>query len=186
MSYSKWLFHMLALFFLFSCKNSAQEETDKTQIQILPLQRQLSPVEISAQNAIIEIEKSEIASGGDAAIKIDIEGMEMIRCSQKKYLEDELQSQQENFKQYLDYLDRMKNNPVINDPKKRIVSVEKHNAVIAYLQKEIGKASANPELYKIAYYMRAVTKKRTYTQTRTAYLDSSMKQIKADYGFLQR
>ena len=168
----------------FSCKNAAHDEKDNRQIQTVPLQRQLSPVEVSVQKAIIDIEKSEIASGGDHAVEINIEGMEMIKYSKKQYLEDELKSQQENFEKYLDYLDRMKNNPAISDPQKRITSVEKHDAVIAYLKKAIGKASANPEIYRVDYYMRAVTKNRTYTQPNTTYLDSSMKKITANYSFL--
>lgn len=177
---------MTFLAVLYSCENSAHEETDQTLIQVSPLQRQLTPDEISVQKNIIESEKSEITAGGDSVLKINIEGMEIMHYSKKQYFEDELRSQQENFKQYLDYLDRMKDDRVLNDPQKRVTSIEKHEAVVAYLKKAIGKAPVNASIYKVACYMRVLTTKRNYTQPKTLYLDSSLKKITASYGFLQR
>ncbi|MEP7236474.1 MAG: hypothetical protein ABI685_01360 [Ferruginibacter sp.] len=175
----------LTLFSLLSCGDKEKSELDNIEIKTVPVARQLSAVETKIHSVIIDIEKKEIELSGDSVLDIDIEGMEIIKYSRKEYLVDELRSQQEIFKKYLDYLDHTaKNNKAINNPIQRQESQAKHNAVVAYLQKTISKTSAKQEIYKVIYYLRARTKKMNYTQPKTTYLDEGMKKIIADYSFL--
>lgn len=183
--YIKHLFRLFILCSLFSCSDVEKDDIDKTLVQTVPVARQFSQLETEIQTAIIDIEKKDIAVIGDSALKIDIEGLEVMRYSKKNYLLDELRSQNEDFKKYLNYLDKVvKNNKVLNSPSKREESQAKHDAVVSYLEKAISKASDKEEMYKVVYYLRAVTQKTNYTQPKTTYLDSSMKKISGDYGFL--
>ena len=90
----------LALRSFLSCSGAQDNETDKQQLQLAPVSRQYSQLETEIQTAISEIEKKEIAAAGDSVLRIDIDGLEVIRYSRKKYLTEELNSQQENFKKY--------------------------------------------------------------------------------------
>ena len=176
---------MLSL--LLSCGDKEKNDLDNIEIKTVPIARQLSPVEIKIHTAIIKIEKKEIELFGDKVLNIDIEGMEVIKCSRKEYLIDELKSQQESFKKYLDYLDHTApKNKAMNNLLKRQESQEKHNAVVAYLEKTINTTSTKKEIYKVVYYERAQTKNRNYTQPKITYLDSSMKKITGDYSFLNK
>lgn len=173
------------LLLLSSCKNSNKNELNNIVVKAIPVSRQLNAVETAAQKALADIEKQEIELSGDKVVNIDIEGMEVIWFSKKEYLTDELKSQEESFKRYLYYLDHVSMNKKINDPLKRQESQAKHNAVIAYLKEKINMASNKKEVYKVIYYERLQTKNRNYTQPKITYLDSSMKKITSDYGFLK-
>ncbi len=177
--------YCLLLLSLISCKDPGNEP-DHTKVEFLPVTRQLSPVEIAAKNAITGIETKEIESGGDKVLSIEVEGMELMKYSKREYLSDELKLQEDDFKRYMDYLDRMKTVKALNNPQKLLESREKHDAVINYLKQSIKMASDAKNMYKATYYFRVSTQKTRYTQPKTMYLDSSMNKIKADYGFLQR
>ena len=182
--YINWLFISLTLSSLLSCGDMAKNNLDNIEIKTVPITRQLSPIEIKINTAIIEIEKKEIELFGDNVLSIDIEGMEVIKYSRKEYLVDELRSQQESFKKYLDYLNHTTPNKAMDNPLKRKESQDKHNAVVAYLEKTISKATDKQEIYKVVYYLRARTNKMNYTQPKTTYLDDGMKKITGDYIFL--
>ncbi len=184
--YINWLFISLTLSSLLSCGDKEKKDLDNIEIKTVPVARQLSSVEIQIHAAIIDIEKKDIELFGDKVLNIDIEGMEVIKYSRKQYLVDELKSQQENFKKYIDYLNNTApKNKAMDNPLKRQESQDKHNAVVAYLEKTISKATDKQEIYKVVYYLQAHTNKMNYTQPKIVYLDEGMKKIIADYSFLK-
>lgn len=189
----KWTTHvyikpvaaLLPVIFIIACNDSPGNELDRTAIEPVPVTQNLSPLNNAIRSAIIDIETKEITMAGDSVLRLNIEGAEVIRFSEKDYYREELRSQDLAFKRYLQYLDKFSQNKNINDPLKRQESQAKHTAVMAYLQKMVNTASDKPEIYKVVYYLQADTKTVHYNQQKTTYLDKELKKITGDYRFLK-
>lgn len=177
---------LMLIAYLHSCNGHAEEDSINASLETVPVTRTMKPEEARIHDIIIGIEKREMAIAGDSLANIDIQGMELVRCSRKTYLGEELKSQQEDFDRYIYYLDhRAKNNKSLNDPLKRRDSQARHDAVVAYLKKEIKNAADSTELYKAVYYIGVQTAKTKYNQKKIIYLDKDMHKVVADYRFLK-
>lgn len=170
-----------------ACASQAnKEEETSTPITMAPTAAVLSPELQRMQDTLILIEKKELAMAGETVTQLTIQGLEIMPCSRKTYLQEQRLKQQEDFNRYLAYLDNQaKQNKSMNNPLARQESQAKHNAVMAYLQQEMKKASEKRELYKAVYYLEVQTPARKYSQQKTSYLDENLQKIVADYSFLQ-
>lgn len=175
----------LMLLSLAACNDGSGNGLDKVVEEPIKISITPDPLRSAIQSAIIDIETKDITGGGEIIQKMNIEGMEIINFSIKDYYSTELRSQEEDFKNYLAYLDRVSKNKSLDNPLKRRENQAKHDAVIAYLKKMIKTASANPDIHKVVYYLKAATKNIQYNQLKTTYLDKELKKITADYRFLK-
>jgi len=181
----KHVYPFLAAILFIACNQPAKNDLDKTVVETLPKTAPLSPLQTAVQAAIIDIETKDITSAGNTISTINIDGMEIIKSSTKDYYMYELESQETNFKNYMDYLAKHSQNKNLTNPLQREESQRKHNAVIAYLKSKIKTAPIKPEIYKVVYYLKADTKNARYDQLKTTYLDTAYKKIVSDYSFLK-
>jgi hypothetical protein len=181
----RYILTFFILFFLSYCNQSDEKMEDKSIIAPVP-EIKFTPLQKSVDSALTEIMTKEIASGGNKISSINISGMEIIKISKKEYYTYEMEQQETDFNNYLQYLKRFSNTKSpINDPLKLQESKAKHNAVMAYLKKEIKTASTNSEIYKVAYYLKAVAGSFNYNDLKTTFLDKEYKKIVLDYSFLK-
>lgn len=175
-----------AIFFI-ACNGSDSKVLNKDTVESVQPETTLSPLQVAVQTAILNIEKKDIESNGNTVISIHVDGMEIMEISKKDYYSAQAESQEKEFKSYLAYLEKFeKTNSPINNPGKLAESKQRHNAVMAYLQKMVRTASTEPEIYKVVYYLKAGTKTVQYDQMKTTYLDKDYKKIVANYSFLQK
>lgn len=166
---------------------SCQSEPDKApNISLLEPTLPLNKDAIAIKKAITEIETSNLEKTGETLISLQINGMEIIKITRKDYLIEEKKSQQVNFKNYMQYLDRFeKTKSPLNNPVARMESQAKHNAVIKYLDQLIKKNEASGTDYKVVYYLYATTNSHNYNQLKTTYLDEIFKLLRVSYLHLK-
>lgn len=175
-------FIFLTLLLFSGCKEKEKEVTDRS--IILP-QVQPTALQKAIDSALQAIVKKDIELGGETLNTIKIEGTEIIKISKKDYYTQEMNEQQLNFQNYLQYLKRFPNTKKgFNDAGTLEESKRKHDAVIAYLKRTIANSSTNAEVYKIVYYVKAATKNLKYSQQQTTFLNKEFKKIRTDYNFL--
>ncbi|MBL7703432.1 MAG: hypothetical protein JNM14_14370 [Ferruginibacter sp.] len=176
---------LLALLFFSGCKEKEKEEiTDRS---ILIPQVQLTPLQKTIDSAIVTIVKKDIELNGETVNDIHIDGREIIKISKKEYYTQELNGQQVNFENYLQYLKRFANTKKgFNDIHTVEESKRKHDAVMTWLKKSIANSSTNQEVFKVVYYVKAATKNLKYQQQQTTFLDKDFKKIVSDYSFLRK
>jgi hypothetical protein len=175
---------ILLLLIFISCNNADDKAEDKASTAYAS--PSLTPLQTNVNAAIIDINKKEIEGAGHSVNSIQVDGMEIIDISRKTYYIIEKETQEATYKKYKEYLKRFANtNSPLNDPNAIMEGDRKHNAVMAYLEKEIRTASPQPVMYKVTYYLKAATSGTQYDQSKTTFLDKEFKKITADYSFLK-
>lgn len=172
------------LFFFIACNAPADDLADNNIAEPQP-EVKLNPLQTAIREALIDIWTKDLKASGEVIKNIQIQGMEIIKISQKDYYINEMAEQETNFESYLEYLKKFSKTPnPLNNPQQLEVSKAKHKAVMVYLKKVIKTASTNPDLYKVVYYLKAETDKIKYDQKQTIFLDKELKKVVSDYGFL--
>ena len=122
---------------------------------------------------------------GNRVDSLQFTGMEIVHISEKDYFTDEEQEQEQDFSNYLKYIERYKNSSTkMYNPIEIADNKQKHAAVIAYLNSMIRKEPTDKNLYKVNYYLKADTRDYKYTRLQTTYLDADLKKITTDYSHL--
>jgi hypothetical protein len=170
------------MLFFISCNEKDKVVTDRS---IIMPEIKLTPLQKTVDSALVSILKKDIGLTGDTIKAIQIAGMEIIKISKKDYYTYEMNEQQANFQNYLQYVQRS-SNKIVHDPRKLEESKRKHEAVMTWLKKNIKTSSTDPEIYKVVYYVKAATSNLKYTQQQTTFLDKEFKKMVSDYGFLSK
>jgi hypothetical protein len=158
----RYSFALIISFFLAACNNRKVK----------------GMLETAVQNEVTKICVTDLATTGKITKAIQIDSLEIDKISKKEYYDYELKLQDAQFKKFVKYL-KQKNETYTFDDQAN------HDKVMAYLQSATKTASEKPEIYKVDYYVRAITQATKYNQRQTTFLDSSLKKISADYSFLK-
>ncbi len=181
----KYIFTLLFAILFIAC-NNPDKTSEESSFLAPQVNTNLSPLQKTIDSALKKIVKTDFTSSGDNVQSIEIDGMEIIKFSEKDYYSNELKDQENAFKNYIEYLKRFPkdSNPLISAQQLE-TSKAKHDAVISYLKNTIKTASTNPELYKVVYFLKLKTNKNEVSQPQTTFLDKSFNKKIMDYSFLK-
>lgn len=178
----RYFLYLSAILFIISCR-SKTDKPDEEPVRILSIKP--SAHTDSIKKAISDIESKNLQLAGLTILSLQINGMEAIKISLKDYYKDERNSQQTEFKKYMQYLDHFaKVKSPIATHSSRAESQAKHDAVIRYLDKLINTTDGDDLVYKVVYYFNATTTSASFNQVKTIYLDQNFNKKTMDYSFL--
>lgn len=179
----KYALLILAPLFFMACNNEEKEVTDRS---IVVPAVQLSPLQAAIHDSLIQIITKDIEHSGNKVNTIELSGLEVMEISKKEYYQAQLEEQEINFTKYLKLMEKLsKTNSPMYRPMELETNKQKNNAVMSYLRTKIKTASAEPELYKTVYYVKAAAGTLNYNQQQTTFLDKTYNKIVADYSFLK-
>ncbi len=172
----------IAAFFIFAgCNTNRKDDTR----EVVVLSNTTPAKTDSIKNAIEVIARRDIETTGNTVTSLQVDGLEITRISAKDYYETERKSQEVNFNNYLASMEKLPPSNPLRAPLVIEQNKEKHKAVMQYLDRLLQSPGDSLEMYKVVYYLHAITSGAVYDQMQTTYLDRSLNKKLMNYSGVQ-